>query len=418
MKIKIVFSIMAALLMFMQLQVNAQINPVQITENYSYGVVKILLFDPVLAQIDEETLGYMGRGSGFFVSEDGVIFTNRHVIEQCVYGYILYQDNYGEYQIETYSQGMENRYDLDCIIFDGYTVPIVQVYYGHGPNDYDLYLAEVLTLSDASDGAVLKIVSDIDGNPPTKKFTALPLGNSDKVKKGEDLVVLGYPVQYQGNFDLALKDMMTYNKGYHNGLDYVFNEDYGFIKTDASINEANSGGPVFGKDNTVIGITSSKGISTDIGLIGGINCMYYLCAPESNILTKLISKGLSEPSKTDNITVTKGTPKSMPKFAYCQDKVSTPATTTVTGVIKSADTGRPIKDAVIGILIYDDSIDDFVLVSGGISNAKGMFVLDPDVELGKEYGVVCMATGYQDLTEVVKITESSKFLSLTLAKAR
>jgi serine protease Do len=418
MKIKIVFSIIAAFLIFMQFQVNAQINPVQITENYYQGVVKILLFDPVLAQIDDETLGYMGRGSGFIVTEDGVIFTNRHVIEQCVYGYLLYQDNYGDYQIETYSQGMEKNYDLDCIIFDGYTVPIVQVYYGQGPEDYDLYLAEVLTLSDAYDGAVLKIVSDIDGNPPTKKFTTLPLGNSDKVKMGEDLVVLGYPAQYQGNFDLALKDMMTFTKGYHSGLDYVFNEDYGFIKTDASINGGNSGGPVFGKDNTVIGIASAKGLSTNIGLVGGINGMYYVCAPESRIFTNLIAKGLSAPAKADNIAVTKGTPKSMPSFAYCEDESSSSSTTEVTGVIKSADTGRPIKDAVVGLLIYDESIDDFVVVSGGVSNAKGEFVMEPEVDLDVDYGVACMATGYEDLVEIITITESTNYLTITLAKAR
>jgi S1-C subfamily serine protease len=405
--------------MLMQIQAKAQINPVLISENYSKGIVKILLFDPVLAQVDEETLGYLGRGSGFFVTDDGVIFTNRHVIEQCVYGYILYQDNYGELQIDTYSKGIENRSDVDCIIYGGYTIPIIQVYYGNGPNDYDLYLAEVLTYSDAYDGAVIKVVSDIDGNPVTAPFTALPLGNSDNVKIGEELVVMGYPAQYQGNYDLALKDMITFTKGYHSGLDYVFNEDYGFIKTDASINGGNSGGPVFGKNNTVIGIASAKGIQTNIGLVGGINGMYYVAAPESKIFTKLIAKGLTPPAKADNIAVKKGITIPMPNFAFCEDKLNKSSNmTTVTGIIKSADTGRPIKDAVVGLLIYDSAQDDFVVVSGGISNSKGEFTMEPDVELDVEYGIACMADGYDDLVDVISITKSTNYLTVTLAKSR
>ena len=402
-----------------QTQVKAQINPVLISDNYYKGIVKILLFDPVLAQVDEETLGYLGRGSGFFVSEDGVIFTNRHVIEQCVYGYVLYQDNYGELGIETYYKGIENRSDVDCIIYGGYTLPIVQVYNGRGPDDYDLYLAEVLTLSDAYDGAVIKIVSDIEGNPITAPFTALPIGNSDNCKQGEDLVVMGYPAQYDGNYDMALKDMITFTKGYHSGWDYVFNEDYGFIKTDADINGGNSGGPVFGKDNTVIGIASAKGVKTNIGLVGGINGMYYVVAPESQIFSKLITRGLTPPEKADNIAVTRGTPKTMPDFAFCDDKLNSASnTTTVTGVIKSADTGRPIKEAVIGLLVYDSAQDDFVVVSGALTDKNGEFSMEPDVELDVEYGIAVMADGYDDLVDVLSITESTNYLTITLAKSR
>jgi len=418
MKKHIIISLFAALLLLMQSQTFAQINPVAISDNYYKGIVKILLFDPVLAQVDEETLGYLGRGSGFFVTTDGVIFTNRHVIEQCVYGYILYQDKKGEYDTVTYSKGIEKDPSVKCVAYSGYTVPIVQVYHGRGPNDYKLYLAEVLTLSDAYDGAVIRIVSDMDGNKPTAPFTALPIGNSDNCKQGEDLVVMGYPAQYDGNYDLALKDMITFTKGYNSGLDYVFNEDYGFIKTDAAINGGNSGGPVFGNDNKVIGIASAKGIKTNIGLVGGINGMYYVVAPNATIFKTLISKGLTPPDKAENITVTKGDAKPMPEFVSCDQQTSKAKQTTVTGIVKSADTGKPIKDAVVGLLIYDAAKDDFIVVSGGYTGSDGKFTMEPDVTLDTDYGIAVMADGYQDLVDVITITSSSNYLTITLAKQR
>ncbi len=418
MKKHIFSGLIAAFMLLMQLQTIAQINPVAISDNYYKGIVKILLFDPVLAQVDEESLGYLGRGTGFFVTTDGIIFTNRHVIEQCVYGYVMYEDKKGEYGIETYFKGIEKDPAVKCIAYSGYTIPIVQVYHGRGPNDYKLYLAEVLTMSDAYDGAVMRIVSDIDGNAVTTPFTALPIGNSDLCKQGEDLVVMGYPAQYSGNYDLALKDMITFTKGYHSGWDFVFNPDYGFIKTDAAINAGNSGGPVFGKDNKVIGIASAKGIATNIGLVGGINGMYYVVAPKANVFKALIAKGLTPPEKAENITVTTGEQKAMPKFALCGESTSSGKKTTVTGIVKSADTGKPIKNAVVGLLIYDAKKDDFIVVSGGYSGPDGKFKMEPDVTLDTDYGIACMADGYNDLVDVIKITSNTNYLTVTLAKAR
>ena len=281
-----------------------------IASTYYKGVVKILLVDSALEK-EKAGSGYIGRGSGFFVSDDGVIFTNRHVVQYCVNGYIDYdyKDENGSVVTgyEPYSQDIINDASFVKAYHTGYCTPIVQVYTGTGLNDYKLYVAKVLTIGTGSfDGAMIKIVSDINGNPVYNKFTPVPIGNSDAAVQGEDLCVYGYPAQYDGNLETMLKDMSTLTIGKLSGYDYVFNKDYGYIKTDASINGGNSGGPVFDETNKVIGIATAVGNKTHIGLVGGINGMYYVAAPQSDVLTKLIAKGLTLPKNAGSISTVTG----------------------------------------------------------------------------------------------------------------
>ena len=51
-----------------------------IAAKYYQGVVKVVLFDPELEKI-EAGKGYLSRGSGFIVTEDGYLFTNKQALE-------------------------------------------------------------------------------------------------------------------------------------------------------------------------------------------------------------------------------------------------------------------------------------------------------------------------------------------------
>lgn len=280
-----------------------------IASKYYEGVVKILVMDTELEKL-EPGKGYLGRGSGFIVTEDGYLFTNKHVVEMCVTGYIDYNylDNKTEMNtVGLYSEEILSNVALTKVNRTGHSVPIVQVYHGKGENDYTVYIAEVISIGSGTyDGAMLKIVSDLDGKPVRKKFKTLPIGNSDDVAQGENLCVYGYPAQFAGSAALMLKDLSTISLGIMSGYDYVFNADYGYLKTDAEIHPGNSGGPVFSEENKVVGIATAKGLTTGIGLVGGINGMYYISAIDSKAHTELIESGLTLPKRSTSINSARG----------------------------------------------------------------------------------------------------------------
>lgn len=268
-----------------------------IAENYYKGIVKIILYDSI-SEKKHPNSGLIGRGTGFFVTEDGIIFTNRHVVEYCIYGYIdyIYQDpvSYGKQRmLSAYSDETLYAPTTYEVLRTGYAAPVIQVYTGRGETDYKLYYAAVIAMDiGAFDGAILKIVSDINGNAVTEKFHPIPIGNSDLTKQGEDLCIYGFPAQFDAGIEFVLKDLSTLTFGKHSGWDYVFNKDYGYIKTDASINSGNSGGPVFNASNKVIGIATATSSKTNIGLVGGINGIYALARVDTVLLKKLSEAGL------------------------------------------------------------------------------------------------------------------------------
>ncbi len=148
-------------------------------------------------------------GSGFIIDEEGIVITNNHVI-----------------------QGASDIF--------------VRV---NGDEDYK---AEVLGADAGMDIAVLKIKSD-------EKFKPVKFGNSDKSRIGDWVIAIGNPFGLGGTVTAGIISARNRSIGLSRYEDY--------IQTDASINQGNSGGPLFNMNGDVIGInTAILGQSGSIGI--------------------------------------------------------------------------------------------------------------------------------------------------------
>ncbi len=146
----------------------------------------------------------IGGGSGFFVSSDGYIVTNCHVVE----------DSSANYTAVT--------------------------------NDGKKYSVKILAKDSTMDVAILKV----NGN----NFKYLTFGDSNNIKLGQTAIAIGNALaEYQNSI----------SKGIISGLsrsitasDTSGNSEYleGVIQTDAAINLGNSGGPLLDIRGNVIGV--------------------------------------------------------------------------------------------------------------------------------------------------------------------
>jgi len=150
----------------------------------------------------------IGGGSGFFVSSDGIVLTNRHVVVSPDVEYTVITPDEKEYK------------------------------------------AEILARDPVQDVAILKIK-----DAKKKKFPVLELGDSSKVELGEDVMAIGNPLGAFPN---------TVSRGVISGLSRLITardgmsgrtaELRGLIQTDAAINPGNSGGPLLTLEGKVIAI--------------------------------------------------------------------------------------------------------------------------------------------------------------------
>lgn len=142
-------------------------------------------------------------GSGFFISDDGYLLTNQHVV-------------------------------------DGADEIIVRL------NDRQEFSAELIGSDEQTDIALLKV--DGDG------FPHLKFGNSETLKPGEWVLAIGSPF----GFDYSVTAGIISAKG----RSFVGQQYVPFLQTDVAINRGNSGGPLLSLDGNVIGINSQIFSST------------------------------------------------------------------------------------------------------------------------------------------------------------
>lgn len=146
----------------------------------------------------------IGGGTGFIISEDGMILTNAHVVS----------DKEADYTVLT--------------------------------NDGKKYPAKVLARDSIRDLAIIKVENK-------EKLSTLKLGDSDKLQIGQTVIAIGNAL---GEF------RNTVSVGVISGLGRTITASGGgmietiedVIQTDAAINQGNSGGPILDLKGEVVGV--------------------------------------------------------------------------------------------------------------------------------------------------------------------
>ncbi len=169
-------------------------------------------------------------GSGFIIKEDGTVITNNHVIA-----------------------------DAEDILIRA------------GDKEYN---AEVIGADPYMDLAVLKIKTK-------DKFKPISFGDSNKARVGDWVVAIGNPFGLGGTVTSGIISARNRQIGLTRYED--------FIQTDASINQGNSGGPLFNLKGEVIGVNTAiiaPGQSGSIGIGFAIPAN-----AASNVIDQLIKFG-------------------------------------------------------------------------------------------------------------------------------
>ena len=160
----------------------------------------------------------IGGGTGFIVSEDGLILTNRHVV----------LDKEADYTVFT--------------------------------NDGRKFPAEVLARDPVQDLAVLKIekTNEVDnkGKLKIQPFPIVKLGDSSQLQIGQTVIAIGNVLgEFRNSVSVGvisgLGRTITASGG---GLVETLED---VIQTDAAINKGNSGGPLLNLKGEVIGINTA-----------------------------------------------------------------------------------------------------------------------------------------------------------------
>jgi len=161
------------------------------------------------------TAGGTGFGSGFVYTNSGYIITNYHVIDGAKKITVICTD------------GRE----LEAKLIDG---------------------------DELSDVAVI-FVKNLG-------ITSLPVGDSDKLRVGEDVIAIGTPndIEYAGTVTKGIISGVKRKVRVYEEEGYL-SKTMEMIQTDTTLNHGNSGGPLINMRGEVIGINTMKYYASDAG---------------------------------------------------------------------------------------------------------------------------------------------------------
>ena len=178
----------------------------------------------------------VGAGSGFIVSEDGLVLTNKHVVS----------DKAADYTVFT--------------------------------NDGKKYDAKVLARDPVQDLAIIKIQNPPAGSADTAgqifgiKFPAIKIGDSSGIQIGQGAIAIGNALgEFRNTVSVGVVSglgrtiLASGGQGFSETLEDI-------IQTDAAINPGNSGGPLLNLKGEVVGINTAMANGADsIGFAIPIN---------------------------------------------------------------------------------------------------------------------------------------------------
>ena len=155
---------------------------------------QVVIPQPQEPQEPQEKTGY---GSAFFISKDGYLLTNHHVVENASKVTIMLND----------------RRELD---------------------------ATVVGSDERTDVALLKVKGS--------NFPELRTGNVDRLRVGEPVLAIGSPFGFDYSASAGIVSAKMRNM--------MGETSVPFIQTDVALNPGNSGGPLFNQNGEVVGVNS------------------------------------------------------------------------------------------------------------------------------------------------------------------
>jgi S1-C subfamily serine protease len=154
----------------------------------------------------------VSSGSGFIVTSDGLVITNRHVVAN-------------------------TKAEYTVVLGSGKT-----------------YDAEVLERDTVYDLAVVRIKQAVGEKTA---FPTIPLGDSDKVQIGQTAIAIGYTLgEFKNTVTRGIVSGInrTITAG---GIGFESESIEGALQTDAAISSGNSGGPLLNSKGEVIGVNTA-----------------------------------------------------------------------------------------------------------------------------------------------------------------
>lgn len=176
---------------------------------------------------DSQVQTQQGSGSGFVISADGLIATNKHVAN-----------------------------------IDGAKYSVIT-------QDGKKFDARVLSIDPSYDFAILKI--------DAKDLPVVDFGDSDSLDVGQKVIAIGNALgEFQNTVTVGVLSGKERNLSASDASGSVDESLFGLLQTDAAINSGNSGGPLLNLRGQIIGIntaTAAKGQAEGLGFAIPINVL-------------------------------------------------------------------------------------------------------------------------------------------------